>query len=182
MPDARLPSQSHSLRLADPVVHDDGVVRPERVAVHQGALQPPRFLPDSDFFHGDVVVWWPWPAGPYSPGGGRSIGSPRHELRARHLPDDPSIHGRETLMDGLIPAGNFTWTAAGAWGAFLALLGIIVRQVGPWRKQSMDAEKDFRDGLLKRVERLEMQLDFERARHSAIEAVNRHQLNNVNAC
>ena len=85
-------------------------------------------------------------------------------------------------MEGLVPAGNFTWTAAGAWGAFLALLGIIVRQVGPWRKQSIDAEKNFRDDLLKRVEKLESHLEFERARHNAIEAANRHRLNNVNAC
>lgn len=75
--------------------------------------------------------------------------------------------------------GDFTWTSAGVWGAFLALLGIIARQVGPWRKQSMDAEQTFRDGLLKRVEVLEAKIESERARHEAQMAIYRHRLNNV---
>jgi hypothetical protein len=82
----------------------------------------------------------------------------------------------------MFPTGDFTWTAAGAWGAFITLLGIIIRQIGPWRKQSMDAEQTFRDGLLARVQRLEQTLDQERARHSAERAIDRHRLNNVSQC
>jgi hypothetical protein len=89
-----------------------------------------------------------------------------------------------------MPKGDFTWTAAGAWTAVLALLGIIVRQVGPWRKQSMDAEKIFRDDLVRRVERLEDTLERERQaaadreaalriRHEAERAHDRHRINNL---
>jgi hypothetical protein len=80
------------------------------------------------------------------------------------------------------PGGGFTWTAAGAWASFLALCGIIVRQIGPWRKQSIDAEKIFRDGLIKRVELLEVRLEAERARHDAQMAIARHRLNNITGC
>jgi hypothetical protein len=39
-------------------------------------------------------------------------------------------------------AGVFT--AAGALGSFFVLLGLVVRQVTPWRKQSIDAEQEKR--------------------------------------
>jgi hypothetical protein len=81
-----------------------------------------------------------------------------------------------------LPTGGFTWTAAGAWASFLALLGIIVRQIGPWRKQSIDAEHTFREGLLKRVERLERTLERERIRHNAERSIDRHRLNNITQC
>ena len=82
----------------------------------------------------------------------------------------------------MLAEGSFNWTAAGAWGAFLALLGIIVRQVGPWRKQSIDAERNFRDGLLARVELLELKIEHERARHAAEMGIARHRLNNITQC
>jgi outer membrane murein-binding lipoprotein Lpp len=87
------------------------------------------------------------------------------------------------------PAGDFTWTAAGAWGSFLMLCGVIARQVGPWRKQSIDAEKEFRDGLIARVEKLEKDLERERTDAKAADAIRqaelarmRHRLNNATQC
>jgi hypothetical protein len=77
---------------------------------------------------------------------------------------------------------GFGWTAAGAWGAFLALLGIIVRQVGPWRKLSIDADQRLRDDLLRRVEKLERELDRKEIRHQAERAADRHKLNNIGQC
>lgn len=88
-----------------------------------------------------------------------------------------------------IVAHGFSWTAAGAWATFLALLGVIVRQVGPWRKQRDDAEDKLRTDLLKRVENLEKTIEHkdrlgeqERARHEAERALDRHRLNNVTQC
>jgi hypothetical protein len=85
------------------------------------------------------------------------------------------------------PQGEFTWGAAGAWASFLALLGVIARQVGPWRKLSIDAETGFRDGLLVRVEHLEAALqrkDTEtevlRLSFEAERASYRHRINNLN--
>jgi hypothetical protein len=80
------------------------------------------------------------------------------------------------------PTGDFTWGAAGAWASFLALCAVIVRQVGPWRKQSIDAEKSFRDDLINRVTRLEQTLERERVYRDAERAVDRHRLNNVTQC
>jgi threonine aldolase len=95
------------------------------------------------------------------------------------------------------------WSAAG-WGSFIFLCGIIVRQIGPWRKQSADAAEKLRDGLLARVTLLESQLLEQAAKHekqladvvARFEAkldterldneneamVMRHRLNNITAC
>jgi hypothetical protein len=81
-----------------------------------------------------------------------------------------------------IIAHGFGWTAAGAWGSFLALMAIIIRQIGPWRKQSIDAEQRLRDDLLRRVEKLERERDRTEARHNAERALDRHKLNNVTQC
>lgn len=77
---------------------------------------------------------------------------------------------------------GFSWTAAGAWGTFLALLGVIIRMVGPWKRQTTEAEERLRRDLLDRVEKLETALERERARHSAERALDRHKLNNVTQC
>lgn len=74
------------------------------------------------------------------------------------------------------------WTAAGVWVAALSFLGLLIRQVGPWHKQATDAEKAFRDELIKRVDKLERRQERERARHNAERAIDRHRLNNVTAC
>ena len=81
-----------------------------------------------------------------------------------------------------VSAQGFSWTAAGAWATFLALIGVIVRQVGPWKKQTTEAEQKLRDDLLKRVEALETTLERERIRHDAERALDRHRLNNVTQC
>lgn len=80
------------------------------------------------------------------------------------------------------PTGEFTWGAAGAWGSFLALLAIIIRQLGPWRKISIDAETEFRSDLIRRVTRLEKTLERQRIRHEAERAVDRHRINNLQQC
>src|SRR4051812_36637739 len=85
-------------------------------------------------------------------------------------------------MEGTDPMRMFQGFGWTAWGAFMVLLGIIVRQVGPWRKQSHDSEKEFRDGLIKRVEKLERTLEVERKMHQAERALDRHRLNNVTQC
>jgi hypothetical protein len=77
---------------------------------------------------------------------------------------------------------GFNWTSAGAWASFLALLGIIVRQVGPWRSQSISAEQRLRDDLLRRVEKLERELDRKETRHQAERSLDRHKLNNIGQC
>jgi hypothetical protein len=81
-----------------------------------------------------------------------------------------------------IEAHGFSWTAGGAWSAALLLLGIIIRQVGPWRKQSIDAEQRLRDDLLRRVEKLEKELDRKEIRHQAERSLDRHKLNNIGQC
>jgi hypothetical protein len=86
------------------------------------------------------------------------------------------------MMQIPFPEGNFTWTAAGAWASFFALIGLIVRQLGPWRKLSIDAEKAFRDDLIKRVTKLEKTLERQRLRHEAERGLDRHRLNNVTQC
>lgn len=73
-------------------------------------------------------------------------------------------------------------TATGVWVAALSFLGLLIRQIGPWRKQEHEAEAAFRDGLLRRVERLERTLERERSRHAAERAVDRHRLNNITQC
>lgn len=80
-------------------------------------------------------------------------------------------------------------TTAGVWVVALGLIGILLRQIGPWKKQADDAQAHFRDDLLDRVRRLEKQLDLERARrelankrHEAERAADRHKLKNITAC
>ena len=81
-----------------------------------------------------------------------------------------------------VSAQGFSWTAAGAWATFLALIGVVIRQVGPWKKQHTEAEQRLRDDLLNRVEALEATLERERIRHDAERALDRHRLNNVTQC
>lgn len=77
---------------------------------------------------------------------------------------------------------GFTWTAAGAWGTFLALLAVIVRQVGPWRQISASTEQRLREDLLARVNKLEKVLDRERAIHAAERRLEGHKLANITQC
>ena len=74
------------------------------------------------------------------------------------------------------------WTAAGVWIAALSFLGLLIRQIGPWKKQVSEVEDHLRDSLTRRVEKLERTLERERVRHNAERALDRHRLNNVTQC
>lgn len=86
------------------------------------------------------------------------------------------------MSDPVHVTAGFGWTAAGAWGSFLVLLGLIVRQVNPWRKTTIEADKQLRDDLLKRVEHLETTLDHERKIREAERSLDRHRINNLTQC
>lgn len=86
------------------------------------------------------------------------------------------------MPEPLHVSAGFGWTAGGAWASFILLLGIIVRQIGPWRKQSIDASERLRDDLLRRVEKLERELDRKEVRHNAERAADRHRHANISQC
>jgi sensor domain CHASE-containing protein len=98
-------------------------------------------------------------------------------------------------------------TLAGVWVAALGILGLLIRQVGPWRKQLTDLEdrlrKDLMDQLEKertahtaeirahaierdemgdRIAKLEKTIERQQAVHRAERALDRHRLNNLQAC
>lgn len=96
----------------------------------------------------------------------------------------------------------------------VALVTMLLRQVGPWRKQISDAESTIRtelheqinelkaemhkerlehatemrafnlerDEMGDRLARMEKQLSRQQIRHNAERALDRHRLNNINAC
>lgn len=72
------------------------------------------------------------------------------------------------------------WTAS--WAAFFVTLGILIRQMVPWRKARLEADKQLRDDLISRVQRLEHQLDRQQTRHNAERALDRTTLSNVTQC
>jgi hypothetical protein len=92
------------------------------------------------------------------------------------------ISNMPSVATTVAQTSEFSWGAVGAWGAFLSLLAIIVRQVGPWRQITQGAEQKLRNDLLGRVGVLEKKLDKERAIHNAERAIDRHVLNNVTQC
>lgn len=73
------------------------------------------------------------------------------------------------------------WTAAGVWIAALGVLGLLIRQVVPWRKQESDAEARLRDSLIERIQRLEDRLDRQQVRHDAEKRLLIHKLRNMTA-
>lgn len=113
---------------------------------------------------------------------------------------------------------NNSWSFVGvittAIVAGFGLLGVLLRQVGPWRKQLSEAEESFRaelntqiaalkedilkerlehatemrafnlerDHLNDRVAKMEKQYTRQQLRHNAERALDRHRLNNINAC
>lgn len=112
-----------------------------------------------------------------------------------------------------MPEKDF-WSVAG-WGvAFVTFIGLLVRQIGPWRKQISDAENTIRaelheqitelkaeinkerlahatemrafslerDEMGDRLARMEKLLSRQQIRHNAERALDRHRLNNINAC
>lgn len=66
-----------------------------------------------------------------------------------------------------IVATGFSWTAIGAVGTFITLLGgvitLIIKQVGPWRRQTTEAEEALRKEMSARIDGLEKQVDALRA-------------------
>lgn len=106
------------------------------------------------------------------------------------------------------------WGITGWVVGAIALLGIILRQVGPWRKQISEAEDNIRKELHDQIEafkadllkerlehatemrafnlerdemgdrlfKLERLLTRQQLRHNAERALDRHRLNNINAC
>ena len=83
------------------------------------------------------------------------------------------------MLNGTVIEGV---TAAGVWMAAIGLFGLLIRQIGPWKKQAAEAEAHLRADLIRRVEKLERTLDRERKRHNAERALDRHRLNNVTQC
>lgn len=106
------------------------------------------------------------------------------------------------------------WSAAALGAGFVAFIGLLVRQIGPWRKQISDAEDSIRKELHEQINqlrnlmekqrlehatemrafdrerddmgdqlaRMEKQLSRQEIRHNAERALDRHRLNNINAC
>lgn len=72
-------------------------------------------------------------------------------------------------------------TTVGLWVAIVGVIGIALRQLVPWRKQSSDAEAQFRAALIERVQRLEDRLDRQQARHEAEKRLLTHKLRNMTA-
>lgn len=106
------------------------------------------------------------------------------------------------------------WAMAG-WGlAFVSLVGILLRMIGPWRKQISEAEDNIRKELHAQIDALKKEMQQERLehstemrafnlerdemgdrlakmektlarqqlRHNAERSLDRHRLNNINAC
>lgn len=109
---------------------------------------------------------------------------------------------------------NQGWAAAGWVVAIVSILGIIIRQIGPWRKQISEAENSIRtelheqiaelkesmqrerlehatemrafnlerDEMGDRLYKMEKTLSRQQTKHNAERALDRHRLNNIQAC
>lgn len=66
---------------------------------------------------------------------------------------------------------GFGWTAAGAWLTALSVLGgivtLIIRNIGPWKKQTTEAEERLRSEMWARIDSLESQVSTLRAELTA---------------
>jgi hypothetical protein len=91
-----------------------------------------------------------------------------------------------------VQGGIVTWTTFFTGGSFLALLGLLIRQIGPWRKQTTEATDRLIEQLTKRLDKVEKQLAVERklhfiqtarieARHAAQRSLDRHKFVNADA-
>jgi len=96
-----------------------------------------------------------------------------------------------------VAVNGFTWTAAGAWASFFALVGLIVRQWVPMRKLRIDEFQRLIDAQTAEIARLtgrvdsleqkmedqrasyEAQLKVERANHEAELGLQRHATRNA---
>ncbi|MBB5709359.1 hypothetical protein [Sphingomonas xinjiangensis] len=78
------------------------------------------------------------------------------------------------MPDPVPVTSAYGWiTASGAAGSFLLFLGLVVRQINPWRKQTLEAEQasraqaiavdqKLREDMLGRIEKLEADLKEQR--------------------
>lgn len=73
--------------------------------------------------------------------------------------------------------------------AALSLFGLLIRQIGPWRKQVTDEEAEFRatlraenQRLRERIDRIERILRRKDARHNAERSLDQHKIRNLIAC
>lgn len=82
------------------------------------------------------------------------------------------------MNDAIAVNAGFGWTAAGAWSSAALLLGLIIRQVNPWRIATIEADEQLRTDLIKRVEHLEETL----ALRDSERALDRHRINNLTQC
>lgn len=92
-----------------------------------------------------------------------------------------------------IPFESITIGTVFSGSGLLAIVYLILRQVGPWRKQTTDATDKLIDQLTKRLDKVETQLANERrmnfiemrrleARHDAQRSLERHRFNNSDQC
>lgn len=79
------------------------------------------------------------------------------------------------------PLPQMNWTLAAIAVGF-TFLGVLVRQIVPWKKQVDATEAHFRSDLMRRVRKLERDLDSERAIHKAEQSLDRHMLGNITQC
>lgn len=66
----------------------------------------------------------------------------------------------------VVPQG-FGWTAAGAWGTFIVLLTLLVKQILPWRKMSISAGEKMREELNERLKASEEKREKDRTEFDA---------------
>ena len=73
-------------------------------------------------------------------------------------------------------------TVAGIWVAAFTFLGILIRQIGPWKRQADAAEALLRSAMAARIDTLEVRLELQEAHHRVETTLNNHQLRNITAC
>jgi len=89
-----------------------------------------------------------------------------------------------------VPFETITISTVFSGAGLLAILTLLIRQIGPWRKQTTEATDKLIDRLAKRVDKLEDQLQTERrmnfietrrieARHNAQMSLYRHKFTNA---
>lgn len=82
-------------------------------------------------------------------------------------------------------AVGFTWTSffsAISGAGVLGILALIIRHIGPWRKQRDEAEQNLRVALTKRVRMLERKIELKDVKHEAERSLDRHKIRNLVQC
>ena len=91
-----------------------------------------------------------------------------------------------------VPFETFTVNTVLSGAGLMAVLTLLIKQVGPWRKQTTDATDKLIEQLTNRVNKVEKQLAIERrmhfielrkieARTAAQRALDRHKFNNADS-